>query len=202
MGGSQLQERALWLARHVLPHEPALRRYLAAWRLPAGLDLEDVVQEAYARLASLESVADIREPGHYLFQVARSIILAHVRRSRVVSISSVADLEQMEIASDAPTPEVEVSDREQLHQLAVAVAELPEPSRSAFVLRVIHELPHREIGLRLGLSENAVQKMIARSIKFLMNRIGRGGNGARHASTSTGQASLEDRPGHAPFADE
>jgi len=196
MNDRRLQERAQWLARHVLPHEPALRRHLGAWRLPVGLEAEDVVQEAYARLAGLESVADIREPGHYLFQVARSIILGHLRRSRVVSISSVADLDQMEIAAGAPTPDVEVSDQEQLRQLAVAVAELPEPSRTAFVLRVIHELSHREIGLRLGLTDNAVQKSVARSLRILMDRLGRGGNEGRQASDSPGKLSVEDRPDH------
>src|SRR3546814_4057143 len=54
-------ERARWLATQVLPHEPALRAWLSR-RLGAGLEVDDVVQEAYAVLVELPAVAHIREP--------------------------------------------------------------------------------------------------------------------------------------------
>lgn len=175
-------ERAQWLARQILPHEPALRAQLSRWRLPEGLDEDDVVQECYARLASLDSVAEIRTPKNYLFQAARSVIYAHLRHAQVVSIRAVDDLEQIGVAIDEPGPEIQTSDREQLHLLASAIAELPEPGRKAFVLRTIEELSHREIGQRLGMSDNAVQKSVAKSLQFLMRRLGRGGNGEDGAS--------------------
>ena len=74
------EERAVWLARCVLPHEPALRAWLARWRLQ-DLLVDDVVQEAYAVLAARESVEDIRNPRSYLFQTARS---SHTRVIRVM----------------------------------------------------------------------------------------------------------------------
>ena len=88
--GEDLTRRAEWLSRHILPHEPALRRQLGFWRLPGGLEANDVVQEAYARFASLDSVSDIRNPKSYLFRVARSIVLAHVRRSKIVPMDGLA----------------------------------------------------------------------------------------------------------------
>jgi RNA polymerase sigma factor (sigma-70 family) len=177
-------ERALWLARHILPHEPALRLQIGRWRLPDGLEADDVIQEAYARLAAMESVAEIRGPKNYLYQIARSIMLTHIRHAQVVSIRSVDDLAQVGAVADEPGPETQVSDREQLHLLALAVAELPEPNRKAFLLRTIEELSHREIGQRLGLSDNAVQKSIAKSVTLLMRRLGRGGTVDDEASMS------------------
>jgi RNA polymerase sigma-70 factor (ECF subfamily) len=48
------QQRALWLAEHVLAHEAALRAWLVR-RIPRGagpyLEVDDVVQETYAVLA-------------------------------------------------------------------------------------------------------------------------------------------------------
>src|SRR5690606_11341397 len=93
MGGVS-DDRAIWLARHVLPHEPALRAWLARWRLE-DLLVDDIVQETYSVLAAREAVDDIRNPRSYFFQTARSIILMHLRRSRVVSIRAVEDLERM-----------------------------------------------------------------------------------------------------------
>ena len=175
------EERALWLARHVLPHEPALRAWLTRWRLQ-DLLLDDVVQEAYAVLAARASVDDIHNPRSYLFQTARSIIPMHLRRSRVVSIRAVEDMERIGAAAEEPTPEQQVSDREELHRLAQAIAGLPEMGRQALTLRVIDGLSQREVGERMGISENAAQKHIAKSVHLLMDLFGKGGNAAPNAS--------------------
>lgn len=175
------------MARHILPHERALRNLLSRWRLPHDLDADDVVQEAYGRLAAMASVDHIQSGRGYLFIVARSILVSHVRHSRVVSIRSVEEMELVDIPCDEPSPEDFSSDREQLHLLALAVSELPEPSRSAFLLRTIDEMSHREIGVRLGMTDNAVQKSIAKSIVKLLKLLGRGGYGDGGASNAQSQ---------------
>jgi RNA polymerase sigma-70 factor (ECF subfamily) len=185
--GREDHERALWLSRNILPHEFALGRLITRWRLPVGLEAEDIIQEAYAKIASLPSVAGILSPRSYFFQVARSIFLMHIRRTKLVSIDAVADLEQLNSIDYSLSPEIEVSDREQLRHLAEAVAILPEPNRSALLLRVIHELSHNEIAHRLGMSANAVQKMLAKSLSLLADQIGRGGKEAGRASTALDQ---------------
>ena len=38
-----------WFSDHVLPHEPMLRAWLLS-RFPHGVELDDLVQEAYARV--------------------------------------------------------------------------------------------------------------------------------------------------------
>lgn len=184
--------RARWLARNILTHEPALRAKLAHWRLPDGLDADDVVQECYAKLAVLPDVSNIRNARTYLFQVARSIILMHVRRARTVSIQSVEWIEYLDYPADDISPEIQVSDREQLHQLAIAIAEMPEPSRTAFTLRKIEGLGHRDIGERLGMSVNAVQKNLAKSVALLSTRLGRGGMASSDASNSHTMRMIEN----------
>jgi RNA polymerase sigma factor (sigma-70 family) len=174
-------ERAIWLARHVLPHETALRAWLTHWRIE-DLLVDDIVQETYAVLAARLSVDDIRNPRAYFFQTARSIILMHLRRSRVVSIRAVEDMERIGAAADEPSPEQQVSDREELHQLARAIADLPDLGRQALTLRVIEGLSQREVGERMGISENAAQKHIAKSIHLLMTMFGHGGNAGAGAS--------------------
>jgi RNA polymerase sigma factor (sigma-70 family) len=191
-------DRAIWLARNVLPHEPALR----AWLVRAGaggLDVDDVVQETYAVLAGRETVADIRNPRAYCFQTARSVVLMHLRRARVVTIRAVEDLEQLGVASDDPSPERQVSDREELQRLGDAIANLPQPGRAALALRVIEGLSQREVGMRLGMSENAAQKHIAKSIHLLMEMFGRGGKAGAGASEDTSKGT---RPRHVRSGDQ
>jgi RNA polymerase sigma-70 factor (ECF subfamily) len=177
-----LRKRAEWIAQHILPHEPALRRQLRRLRLPPELDVDDIIQEAYARLAQLESVAEIHQPKHYFFQVARSLFLMHMRRARIVPITMFDDLPVASIPSDEPCAERVLSDRQQLQELFTIVESFPPPSRQAFMLRMLEDLSHREIGIRLGMSENAVQKNIARSLKLLIQALGRGGHGEDEAS--------------------
>lgn len=174
-------EKTRWFMTHILPHEDALRGWLT--RGPSvGLAVDDVIQEAYAILAALEGVADIRHPRAYLFQVARSVIAHHVRRSRVVSIQAVEDLDSFGVADEGATPEQRTIDRDELRQLAQAIATMPAQTREAFTLRRVHGLPQREIASRMRLSENTVEKHIARGLKFLIDWYGRGGRTGAQAS--------------------
>lgn len=193
--GPVSNERAAWIGRHIVPHEFALRAQLARWRLPHDLDADDVIQEAYAKFATLDSVDDIRHPRNYLYSVARTILLMHLRRARVVSIRSVDDVDAYAMPADDPSPEEQVSDREQLHLLALAVSELPDPGRTAFLMRMMDELSHKEIGARLGMSNNAVQKSIAKTLTLLMTKMGRGGNAVARASRHHRQQQEHDQHG-------
>lgn len=176
------QDRAIWLSRNVLPHEVALRHWLSRWRVEA-LDVDDIVQETYAILAGRETVGEIRNPKAYLFQTARSVVLMHLRHAKIVSIRTVEDLDRLDPVADDPSPEQQMSDREQLHRLAKALGQLPEQGRRAVYMRFVEGLSQREIGSRLGISENAAQKHVVKSVEKLAKIFGRGGRDVVQAST-------------------
>lgn len=182
-------ERAKWLADHVLPHEPSLRSWLASKRLH-GIDTDDIVQETYALLAALESVDAIRHVKAYMFKTAYSVILGQVRRANVVSISTIDDIGQLAGADEAPSPEVQVSDRQELQKLSEAIASLPARRREVFVLRKVHGLKQREVAQKLGVSEGTVEKQMQKSLNALMAVLGRGGYQHRQASKLHGARSL------------
>ncbi|MFT4090290.1 MAG: sigma-70 family RNA polymerase sigma factor [Asticcacaulis sp.] len=182
-------DRALWLSRHVLPHEPALRQWLGQWRL-CDIEVDDVVQETYAILASRETVGDIRNPRAYCFQTARSVILMQLRRAKVVSIQTVEDIDRLGSVAIDPSPEEQVSDRQQFHKLVEAMGELPDQGRQAVFLRLVEGLTQREIGHRLGISENAAQKHVVKSVHKLMNILGKGGKDVVHASKAESRKEL------------
>ena len=169
------RERTRWFLRNILPHEPALRGWLSR-STPSGIDADDVIQEAYTILAELETVDTIRYPRAYLFQVARSVIMRHVRRARIVPIHTVDDIERLEHLDDAASPEQHTIDRDELRQLARAIAAMPHKTREAFVLRRVKGVSQREIAARMRISENTVETHISRGILFLIDWFGRGGN--------------------------
>jgi len=175
------QERAVWLARYILPHELALRAWLSRRPL-AGLEIDDIVQETYAILASLERVDHVQTPRTYMFEVAKSVILQALRRSRIVAFEALAEAEGLEPPSAEPSPETVAADRQELGRLAALIAGLPAKCREAFTLRKVHGLSQREVARRMGVSENTVEKHVGKGISVLMDAMGRGGNGRFKAS--------------------
>ncbi len=169
------------MAKHVLPHEPSLRNWLASKRLH-GVDPDDIVQETYALLARLENVDAIRYPKAYMFRTAYSVILGQVRRANIVSISTFDDIGQLAGADETPLPDVQVSDRQELRRLSEAIANLPPRCREVFVLRKIHGLEQREVARRLNISESTVEKQMQKSLYVLMGALGRGGSAHDQAS--------------------
>jgi RNA polymerase sigma-70 factor (ECF subfamily) len=175
--GKSPSDRAIWLARFVMPCELALRRWLGHHRL-TGLDVDDVIQETYAILSGLKSVEDIRDPKRYAFQTAYSVILAQVRRSRIVSITTVADLDFVGAIADVPSPECQACDRDELRNVAQALSTLPQRVRDVLILRRVEGLSQREVAERLGITENTVEKCVARGVQALMSAFKRGGKAA------------------------
>jgi RNA polymerase sigma factor (sigma-70 family) len=174
-------ERAIWLGRQVLPHEPALRAWLSRRRL-VGLDVDDIIQETYSRLMTAESVQHVHDARSYTFQVAGSVAIDHLRRMKVVPISSVPDLEYLEVVSEEPSPERQVIDRDELHRLAGMIARLPARVREVFTLRRVYGLSQREVAEKLGISESTTEKHMARGFLLMLEQFRDGGNPAVYPS--------------------
>ena len=162
-------ELVTWVARQILPHEPALRRWLRTG-FP-GVDVDDVVQESYCRLAALADFRRVEDPRRYLFQTARNVVLADLRRARVVRIDAVgtsADLEGA-LAADHLSPERIVAGRGLLSRVEHLLADLPERSRTIFRMRKVEGLSQRDIACTLGITETIVENDLARGLKTILN---------------------------------
>ncbi|MGO1540459.1 MAG: RNA polymerase sigma factor [Luteimonas sp.] len=160
------------MADEVVPHEPALRSWLQG-HAPASMEVDDIVQEAYAVLVGLDEVAHILNPRGYLFTVARSVMLQQLRRARIVPIVAVAEVERLSILTDDITPERSAVAGQDLRRTGDLIASLPGKCREAFVLRRVEGLPQREIARRMGVSENTVEKHIGKALRLLMEAMGR-----------------------------
>lgn len=181
--------RTIWLARHVLPHEPALRAWLRR-RAVDGLETDDIVQETYAVLAGLASVDHIDAPRAYAFQTAQSVILRHLRRARIVRIDAIEDIDIVAAAADEPSPERQTSARQELRRVSGLIAGLPSKCREAFTLRKVEGLSQREVAQQMGISESTVEKHIGRALRTLMNAMKHGGNAIAEASVESGEQEL------------
>jgi RNA polymerase sigma-70 factor (ECF subfamily) len=171
---NNIEERARWIEQNLLPNEPRVRAWLSQNRAQ-GLDIDDIVQEMYARIGSLDSFDEIRDPVQYAMKVAHSILFNYIRRSRTVSIIAAGDMKGFEVPSPEASPEDELAARDEVQLVADALAELPRRTRDVLLLRRVEGLSQRETAVRLEIAEKTVEKHMARAALYLMLHFGRGG---------------------------
>src|SRR6266702_6300999 len=176
------QERARWLARHILPYEPVLRSRLRRMFI-YGMEVDDVVQVMYARIVSQPSLEAIKYPRQYAIQTATAIIIDHMRRSRVISINAAGDLDQLEILAPDASPEQQLEFREEIAAVARSLSLLPARTRDVLIMRRVECLYQRETADRLGISIKTVEKHMAQGVAALMASFGRGGKSNPQPST-------------------
>jgi RNA polymerase sigma factor (sigma-70 family) len=155
-----------WFAREILIHEASLVRYLTrTW--PNRDEVHDLRQEAYIRVYEAAGKARPLSPKSFLFTTARNLMADRVRRERVVSIESRADLDALNVLVDELGPEQHESALQQLRRLAEAFDALPPKCREVVWMRRVEELPQREVAARLGISERTVEKHVAKGVRLL-----------------------------------
>ncbi|GBQ23467.1 RNA polymerase sigma-24 factor [Gluconacetobacter sacchari DSM 12717] len=156
-------ERIAWVASQVLPHEAALRTWLRRFR---DIDIDDIVQDSYAAMITAD-IAGIRNPRAYLFTVARSVVLRHYRRARIISITTLTDFDARSIMDEGADAERTFGARQELARLYTFIEELPQRCRHILLHRKIDGLSQREVAQRLGVSESVVEKQLARALRAL-----------------------------------
>jgi RNA polymerase sigma-70 factor (ECF subfamily) len=160
---NDLAERLSWFKSSILPHQGALRARLRRM-LSADTDLDDIVSESLTRAYAADDWARISSGKHYLFRIARNILIDEARRNAVVSFDYVADIESLQI--DCST-ESALSARDELRHVQQAIDGLPPQCRRVFLRRRVRELSLGEIAEEMGLSVSTVEKHLAKAIMLL-----------------------------------
>jgi RNA polymerase sigma factor (sigma-70 family) len=157
---------ASWFAVAVQPHDAALRAWLRV-RFPALDDVDDVMQEVYARILQVRARDPLREHAvkPLLFTLARNLALDHFRRRQIVPMDTLPGDDSNALFDDSPGIGEEVSRRQELALLADAIQSLPERCRQVLTLRKIYGLRQREIAQQLGISEHTVEAQVGIGVR-------------------------------------
>lgn len=149
-------EFSRWFAEEVQPHEPALRAWLRA-RFSTLSDIDDLVQEAYARLLRVRQSGTVACPRAFLFITVRNLALNHLRHLRHAQpVAEAGEVDTEVFDQGLPAPD-SMERAEDLQLLIRAIQALPKRCRQVLTLRKIYGLSQKETAARLGIAEPTVE---------------------------------------------
>lgn len=141
-------------------HAAELHRFLVA--LVGPTDAEDCLQETY--MSALRAYPRLRHGDNlraWLYTIAQRKATDAVRRS---ARRPTRDLDGVEVAGPAATT---IEDDGLWH----AVQRLPAKQRAAVVHRYVLDLAYAEIGVRMGISEEAARQNVSAGVRRLRREV-------------------------------
>lgn len=145
-------------------HKPALSRWLHG-KFPALVDPDDIVQEALARVWQVKAKGFVESPKALLFTTAHNLAMDQLRRRQVARIDSVAEVGELCVHQEGPTPADTTARNQELELLTQAIQSLPDRCRQVLTLRKIYGLSQKEIAAQLGIAEHTVEAQVANGMR-------------------------------------
>lgn len=129
-------------------------------RLRSAFAAQDLAQELYIKIRSMDDTVPVRNGRAYLFRMAANLAIDYLRREsrHAALLAEARDFLGDDV--DFATPEQTVMARQELARLESVMAELPPLSRKIFYLSRFEEKSHREIAAIVGISPTAVFKRL------------------------------------------
>ena len=121
---------------------------------------EDVVQESFLKLWDKCEEIIFEKAANFLYKISNNLFIDSLRSKKVAlkfekTTSSIQDNED---------PYFHLRTEEFRLQVEKAISNLPEKQREAFLMNRIDKLTYKEIAVKLGVSQTAIEKRIAKAL--------------------------------------
>jgi RNA polymerase sigma factor (sigma-70 family) len=163
-----------------IAHRSALISYatrIVGSRVPA----EDIVQDAYLRIAALDPndgqsfdpdiESQIAHPVAYLYRIVRNLAADWSRRRVTESVAGESAEIINSVDGQTPSPEHELIYRQQVRRLAEALSELPERTQIAFAMHRLGGYTLQAIAGHLGISVTLTHQLVRNALTHCAERL-------------------------------
>lgn len=168
-GGPAGREAAL--DRIAVEHGAALRRFLRT-RVADPSEQEDLAQESFVRLSSVEAPGTLENPRAFLFRIADNLVRDRRRRQMARRDLSYQSIEEQDLPDPSPSADVVLLHRDALDRVTAAIRNLEEPARTAFLLSRYRDMSYSEIAAHMQVSVKTVEKYISNALVVLRRTVG------------------------------
>ncbi len=144
-----------------------------AKRLPPEVEVDDLVQEVFVRLAARKDLDQIKQPDGYIFQIAMNLLRDRARKDASHCVDAHDTYDDSTHSHVDLSPERVLLGKEAVGAFVEAIKNLPERTRAVFLLRRYEGLRYGDIARRLGLSVSSVEKHMQKAVKYLDRVINR-----------------------------
>jgi RNA polymerase sigma factor (sigma-70 family) len=129
-------------------------------------DAEDLLHSAYVRLEAYRVEKKVDNPSAFLVRTAVNLGVDRHRRERRLVDEPIGP-NGLDLGDPSRLPDEVLAARERLKRVTEGLARLPPRTRDVFLMHRLDGLKYREIADRLGISQSAVEKHIAKAALFL-----------------------------------
>jgi len=141
---------------------------LRAWlhsRFPELTEVDDIVQEAYARIIAVRDRRDVRLPKAFFFATARNLATDYFRRRRLTHTEPLGGGDELSVLDEGENVAETVARNQEIELMTQAIQALPDRCRQVMTLRNVYGLPQKEIAAQLGISVRTVEAQVTIAIK-------------------------------------
>ncbi len=142
-------------------HNRALIAFLQC-RLSSHSDAQEVAQEAYLRLLTLDNREDVESLRSYLFKIAGNLAIDRLRKRKVRSDFVAGQSHDEPMGEESPVHHAMAV--EQVAGIRKVLGELPPKASQAFVLHVIEGRDFGSVAQTMNLSERMVRYHVANAL--------------------------------------
>lgn len=139
-------------------------------RLGSSELASDALQDAWVKIARIETLGKVRNPREYILAIAINAARDRVKAadSRYLSQAEIDTL--LEVPDESPGPARIAESRAELQVLEAILQELPKRRREILLAARIDRLPRQEIARRFGISLRLVDKELQRAVEYCLIR--------------------------------
>lgn len=140
-------------------------------RLRVPEDALDVAQETYIRMMQYQDSRQIRSPSSMLFRIAINVANDLGRAEQSRGMRNHCSVDDLDIASDEPSAERQITAREDLELLYETIERLPPKCRQVFLLSRVRRMTYGEIARHCGISRKMVEKHVSHALAVCMQKV-------------------------------
>lgn len=160
----------IWFCHEILPLERSLTQYIRR-NSRIGQDVIDLRHDIYERAIKGARHGMPENSRGYLFAIARNHLINCARRSNVIRLDQIADMEPPDNFDDKHYTERQLEARSTLRLLQQGLEKLSPRIREIIWLRKVEGLNVQETSDRLGISKDAVNHQVMMGMRALADHM-------------------------------